>query len=138
MFLEHIEFWDIITRYGPIFQWNYGWSIKENVKSLKVTQIYGWLLWTKGWKCIWEEYCRVHLSWRLSKQIPWGSSWGDKKSQITESPLLVPNFRGQMPSLMMNLTKVESLDLSKNQLSGEIPRQLNYKPDIPCCNEPLM
>ncbi|KAJ6925371.1 hypothetical protein NC651_009902 [Populus alba x Populus x berolinensis] len=34
------------------------------------------------------------------------------------------NFLGQTPSSMMNLTKVESLGLSKNRLSGEIPRQL--------------
>jgi hypothetical protein len=31
------------------------------------------------------------------------------------------NFLGEIPSSMMNLTEVESLDLSKDQLSAEIP-----------------
>ncbi|KAG6755812.1 hypothetical protein POTOM_039218 [Populus tomentosa] len=37
------------------------------------------------------------------------------------------NFLGQIPSSMMNLTEVESLDLSKNQLSAEIPPQLTKR-----------
>ncbi|KAJ6893178.1 hypothetical protein NC652_027254 [Populus alba x Populus x berolinensis] len=52
---------------------------------------------------------------------------GEIPEEIRDLKLSHNNFLGQIPSSMMNLTGVESLDLSKNQLSAEIPPQLTKR-----------
>ena len=68
---------------------------------------------------------QFHFNWSFMQQSWWANTRRYRTTQIVVwSQLVAQPFADQIPPSLGKLSKLESLDLSSNKLTGEIPMQL--------------